>query len=56
MHRFVSDLAPIERAVVENGGTVVQSGFRIPSVGTLLTFVDTEGNTVNAMVYDDARS
>jgi uncharacterized protein len=51
----VDDLPAIEQAVLSNGGTVVQSGFHIVSVGTLLTFLDTEGNTVNAMKYDTAR-
>jgi uncharacterized protein len=51
----VNDLLAIEQAVLANGGTIMQSGFHIVSVGTLLTFLDTEGNTVNAMKYDTPR-
>jgi predicted enzyme related to lactoylglutathione lyase len=50
----VGDLADIEARVVANGGTVTLSGFEIVSVGTLLTFLDPEGNIVNAMRYDEA--
>ena len=48
----VEDLDAIAAAVVANGGTVTLSGFEIVSVGKLLTFLDTEGNICNAMVYD----
>jgi len=47
----VDDLAPVREAVVANGGTIVLDGFEIPTVGTLLQFLDTEGNTVGAMRY-----
>ena len=51
----VDDLSAIEHAVRANGGTVTLSSFEIATVGTLLSFLDTEGNSVNAMRYDDAR-
>jgi len=47
----VDDLAEIRSAVVDNGGTVVLESFDIPTVGTLLQFLDTEGNVVGAMRY-----
>jgi predicted enzyme related to lactoylglutathione lyase len=47
----VEDLDPIRAAVVANGGTVVLDAFEIPTVGTLLQFLDTEGNVVGAMRY-----
>jgi predicted enzyme related to lactoylglutathione lyase len=50
----VDDLDEIEAAVVANGGTVTLSGFEIVTVGKLLTFLDTEGNICNAMVYDNS--
>ena len=51
----VDDLDAVERAVVAHGGTVVLSGYAIVTVGTLLSFRDTEGNTVNAMRYEEHR-
>jgi len=51
----VDDLDPVREAVVTYGGTVVLDAFEIPTVGTLLQFLDTEGNVVGAMRYDDAR-
>jgi predicted enzyme related to lactoylglutathione lyase len=47
----VDDVAAIRDAVVANGGTVLLDAFDIPTVGTLLQFLDTEGNTVGAMRY-----
>ena len=47
----VDDLVPIRAAVTANGGTVVLDGFEIPTVGTLLQFLDTEGTVVGAMRY-----
>ncbi|MGD1916843.1 MAG: VOC family protein [Phycisphaerales bacterium] len=38
----------IERA----GGTITSPPFKIPSVGTVATFTDTEGNTACVMRYD----
>jgi predicted enzyme related to lactoylglutathione lyase len=47
----VDDLAPIKAAVVANGGTIVYDDFEIPTVGTLVQFLDTEGNVCSAMKY-----
>jgi predicted enzyme related to lactoylglutathione lyase len=47
----VEDLDPIRAAVIANGGTVLLDAFEIPTVGTLLQFLDTEGNVVGAMRY-----
>ncbi len=47
----VDDLGPVRDAVVSGGGTVVLDGFDIPTVGTLLRFLDTEGNMLGAMRY-----
>lgn len=47
----VEDLDRIRAAVVAHGGTVVLDAFEIPTVGTLLQFLDTEGNVVGAMRY-----
>jgi len=47
----VADLGPVRDSVVSAGGTVLLDGFEIPTVGTLLQFVDTEGNVVSAMRY-----
>ena len=38
-------------AVVANGGTVLLDRYEIPTVGTLVQFLDTEGNVVSAMRY-----
>lgn len=47
----VDDVAAIRDAVIAHGGTVTLEEFDIPGVGKLTTFLDTEGNTVNAMKY-----
>lgn len=47
----VDDLSQVRAAVVAGGGTVVMDGFDIPTVGTVLQFVDSEGNAVSAMRY-----
>jgi hypothetical protein len=47
----VDDVAAVRDAVVAGGGTVLLDAFDIPTVGTLLQFLDTEGNTVGAMRY-----
>lgn len=47
----VDDIAPVRDAVAANGGTVLLDGYEIPTVGTLLQFLDTEGNVVSAMRY-----
>ncbi len=47
----VDEIGPVRDAVVANGGTVLLDGYDIPTVGTLLQFLDTEGNVVSAMRY-----
>jgi len=41
-------------AVEKNGGKIVMPKFEIPTVGTLIFFVDTEGTVVGAMQYDES--
>jgi predicted enzyme related to lactoylglutathione lyase len=48
----VKDLAPIRQQVTANGGTIISEEFAIPGVGTLTQFLDTEGNELAAMVYE----
>ena len=47
----VDDLDAVTAAIVTHGGTVLNAGFEIPTVGTLTQFLDTEGNAVTAMRY-----
>jgi predicted enzyme related to lactoylglutathione lyase len=47
----VDDLAAIKDAVVSHGGTITYDEVEIPTVGTLVQFLDTEGNVVGAMDY-----
>jgi uncharacterized protein len=49
----VDDLVPIKAAVIANGGTIVYDEIEIPTVGTLVQFLDTEGNVCSAMRYVD---
>jgi uncharacterized protein len=48
----VDDLDPIIAAVEANGGRIVMGKSPIPTVGTLIRFLDTEGNDVGAMLYE----
>jgi predicted enzyme related to lactoylglutathione lyase len=48
----VDDVVAVRDAVIANGGTVLVDGYRIPTVGTLVQFLDTEGNVVSAMHYE----
>ena len=48
----VDDLGAIRDRVVANGGTVQHDEMVIPTVGTHMQFLDTEGNEFAAMVYD----
>jgi predicted enzyme related to lactoylglutathione lyase len=48
----VDDIAAIRERVASNGGIVVHHEIEIPTVGTLVGFLDTEGNEVAAMVYE----
>jgi uncharacterized protein len=50
----VEDVAPITAAVEANGGTITMPAVDIPTVGTLIRFLDTEGNDVGAMRYETA--
>lgn len=49
----VDALAPIIAAVEANGGCIDMSEYRIEGVGNLIYLIDTEGNRVGAMKYDD---
>ena len=51
----VEDLDAIAVAIEANGGEITMRPMEIQTVGTLLMFKDTEGNTVGAMRYDQAR-
>jgi predicted enzyme related to lactoylglutathione lyase len=48
----VDDLDPIIAAVEANGGRITMNKAPIPTVGTLVRFLDTEGNDVGAMHYE----
>ncbi|HTO69840.1 MAG TPA: VOC family protein [Myxococcota bacterium] len=47
----VADVDAIAHAVEANGGKLVYQKTEIPTVGELIQFQDTEGNTVSAMRY-----
>jgi predicted enzyme related to lactoylglutathione lyase len=48
----VDDLDAIVASVEPAGGKMTMPKFHIPTVGTLVRFLDTEGNDVGAMKYD----
>ena len=48
----VDDVEAIAAAVAANGGTLTMQPSHIPTVGTLIRFLDTEGNDVGAMRYE----
>ena len=48
----VDDVDAIAEAVRANGGTLTMEKSHIPTVGTLIRFLDTEGNDVGAMHYE----
>ena len=48
----VEDVEAAAAAVTEHGGKVVLPPTHIETVGTLIQFLDTEGNVVGAMQYD----
>ncbi|HZE68658.1 MAG TPA: VOC family protein [Pyrinomonadaceae bacterium] len=48
----VDDIDKTVAAVEANGGKIVMPKFKIPTVGTLIYFEDTEGNIVGAMQYE----
>ncbi|MGZ8337236.1 MAG: VOC family protein [Allosphingosinicella sp.] len=47
----VDDVDAITAAVEANGGTITFPKSEIPTVGTLVRFLDSEGNDVGAMNY-----
>jgi predicted enzyme related to lactoylglutathione lyase len=49
----VDDVDAIAAAVEANGGTLTMKPSHIPTVGTLIRFLDTEGNDVGAMHYEE---
>ena len=48
----VDDVDAVLAAVEANGGTVTMGKSPIPTVGVLVRFLDTEGNDVGAMKYE----
>jgi predicted enzyme related to lactoylglutathione lyase len=48
----VDDIDAIGPAVIASGGAVTMDKARIPTVGVLTRFLDTEGNTISAMQYE----
>jgi len=48
----VDDVDAIAAAVVAHGGGAPTPKYVIPTVGTLIRFLDTEGNDVGAMKYE----
>ena len=49
----VDDLDAVAAAVEANGGTMTMQPAHIPTVGTLIRFLDIEGNDVGAMRYEE---
>lgn len=47
----VSDVNATAQSVRSHGGTLLMEPYVIEHVGTLIQFLDTEGNLVNAMQY-----
>lgn len=50
----VEDVRAIAAAIEKHGGTITMPPMRLETVGELVMFTDTEGNTVGAMQYDRA--
>ena len=50
----VDDVDAVLAAVEANGGTVTMGKSPIPTVGVLVRFLDTEGNDVGAMKYEQS--
>ena len=48
----VDDLDAIAAAVEANGGKMIMQKSAIPTVGTLIRFLDPEGNDIGAMQYE----
>ena len=51
----VADVEATARDIEAHGGKITMAAMEIPTVGTLVMFQDTEGNTVGAMQYEAAR-
>jgi len=51
----VADIQATVAAVEASGGRVIMPPFRIPGVGELIFFEDTEGNRLGAMQYEADR-
>jgi predicted enzyme related to lactoylglutathione lyase len=49
----VADVEATSQAIGSHGGTITMPPMVIETVGTLIMFQDTEGNTVGAMQYED---
>jgi predicted enzyme related to lactoylglutathione lyase len=50
----VDDLDAIAAAVEANGGKMIMQKSAIPTVGTLIRFLDPDGNDIGAMKYETA--
>ena len=48
----VEDVEATVKAIQAHGGTITMQPFLIETVGTLVSFEDTEGNVVGAMQYE----
>ena len=48
----IDDLDAVLAAVRANGGTITMDKAPIPTVGTLIRFLDTEGNDIGAMKFE----
>jgi predicted enzyme related to lactoylglutathione lyase len=48
----VDDVDAIAALVEAHGGTIIYPKSTIPTVGTLIRFLDTEGNDIGAMQYE----
>ncbi|NWP01106.1 VOC family protein, partial [Escherichia coli] len=48
----VDDVDALTERVVAHGGTITLPSAVIPMVGTLIRFLDTEGNDIGAMRYE----
>lgn len=48
----VEDVDATGAAVEANGGRIIYPKSTIPTVGTLIRFLDTEGNDIGAMAYE----
>lgn len=49
----VDDVDAVKERVIANGGTITMDNAPIPTVGVLIRFLDTEGNEIGAMKYEN---